>query len=436
MPELFGRWRRCATVLFASIAPLVAQAGARLAELPTLARARNERLRPKVEALLAPFLDALRMDYGTAANKVYLDKRIDEIAALGDSIVPALLERLTPSDDTPDAQNTAANAARILAKLGPGGFVGALLTLAQDERAQTRVLAITLLGKSAHPEAARYLDAALPKLPKSALPAAVGALRQLGHKPAAAHIAHLLATADSSLRGACVEFLTELGSKAEKPAVLQALRNETHDPHLPLYLAFLRKFGIADADAATALLPLLETGRISPPRQALIVHELSAIAPKGHDATVAKLRSVISGGELNEVGRACALTLTALGDKSGRKMLFEQLDEDVRKNPKSPLVLASRGDAAMAFEQWTDAVKDYRESLRFSRSPAVQKETGLKLARCYVRVKEFRRSVQALKEAGATKVDLDAIADGDPVFKQALADQADLRGFARDLTKS
>lgn len=417
------------------MANAAAQAGARLSDLPTLARARNERLRPKVEAALAPYLTDLVMDFGIASNRAYLERRFVEIAALGDSIVPLLLEKLRPTDSTPDDLHIAANSARVLERLGPAGFVQPLIELARGDNSIARGHAIPLLGLSGHAEAARYLESALTTLPKSNQPAAIRALAQLERRGAIERVAELLDTTNMALREACLSFLTELGSGEHQKAVLAALRNETQDDLFPLYLAYLQRHAPASDDAANALLGVLDSGRLIPPRKTDVVRALATIAPPGHQGTSTKLKALIDSGELRALGRACATTMLALGDKTGRKDLFDALDADVRKSPKTPLVLANRGEALFEFESWNDAIRDFKEAARQSRSSTMRHEFSLWIARAYVRQGQARRAAVTLREAGVSRVEIERHAADDPTFKEAVAEHSDLRALMRELSR-
>lgn len=429
------RWAAAALAAGLLAAPGAGQPGARLSDIPALARARNERLRPKVEGALKPYLGDLAMDYGIASNKAYLDRRLQEIAALGDGIVPLLLEKLRPTEGTPDELHIAANSARVLERLGPAGFVQPLIELARGDNAVGRGLAIPLLGASGHADAGRFLENALPTLPKSHQPAAVRALQALGRRSAATAVADLLDTTSMALRGACLAFLAELGGATHKKVVLTALRNETQDDLFPLYLAFLRAHAAGDADAASVLLGLLDSGRLIPPRRTDVVRALAVVAPKDHDATTDKLRALIASGELRALGRACAITMLALGDKTGRKELLEGLDADVRKNPKVPLVVANRGEALFEFESWNDAIRDFKEALKLARSSTMKREFSLWIARAYVRQSQARRAAVALREGGVSKADIETAAEDDPVFKEALGENSDLRALLRELSR-
>jgi len=439
--RLFGALRRglvrAAGPILATMPASIglAQPGARLSDLPALARARNERLRPKAEAELQQYLADLGMDYGIQANRAYLDQRLAQLAANGDFIVPLLLEKLRPNESSSEELNVAANSARVLEKLGPAGFVQPLIELARGENSVARGHAIALLGASGHGEAARFLEAAVASLPKSHQAAAVRALHRLGRKGAATRVAELLDTTSMPLRAACLNFLTELGGREHEKAVLAALRNETQDDLFPLYLGFLVRHVQGDADAAAVLVGLLGSGRLIPPRQADVVRALATVAPKGDDATCGKLKALIAAGELGLLGRTCAATMLSLGDKSGRKELIEQLDNDVRKSPKVPMVLANRGEALFEFEAWNEALRDFKEALRLARTSNLKRDFSTWIARTYVRQGQARRAAVALREANVTRQEIEDAAAQDEAFKEALAENPDLRALMRELSR-
>src|SRR5690606_5501592 len=166
-----------------------------------------------------------------------------------------------------------------------------------------------------------------------------------------------------------------------------------------------------------------------------VAQALATVAPKGHDPTCTRLKAIIEGGELRQLGRACAVTMLALGDSSGRKELLEGLEKALRKAPKSPLELGDKGEALYAFEKWGEALATFREAERNARSTTAKRSFQVWIARCYVRMQQGKRAAAVLRDAGVSKLDLDAAAAEDPAFKQALAEHSDLRALARDLNR-
>jgi hypothetical protein len=138
-----------------AIAASVLPSQVSLHDLPALARARAERQRPAQEQALQPFWTDLALEYRD--NAQYLDQRIAMVAALGDSVVPLLLERLQPVAANAQSRNLAANCRRVLERLDPSSFLDALVELARSNNEVGRVESIQLLGRSGSPRAVPVL---------------------------------------------------------------------------------------------------------------------------------------------------------------------------------------------------------------------------------------------------------------------------------------
>src|SRR5690606_21987024 len=118
--------------VLALAAATAAQQRVTLAELPAIARARAERQRPQQLERLAPFLPDLQTEYGR--NAAALDVTIDKVRALGDAVVPILVEFLTPPADASNRERwLAANARRVLLGLEPAAHVDTWIDLASGE---------------------------------------------------------------------------------------------------------------------------------------------------------------------------------------------------------------------------------------------------------------------------------------------------------------
>ena len=128
----------------------------KLRELPEVARGRAERLRPKQIAALEPFWADLSLDYED--NQKFLDERIAAAAELGDSVVPMLLEKLTPMQKSDAAVDLAGNCRRVLERLDPASFVDALAELARGNHGTAKSEAIILLGFADDPQSVAVLS--------------------------------------------------------------------------------------------------------------------------------------------------------------------------------------------------------------------------------------------------------------------------------------
>ena len=151
---------RCLVALLMS-GGLLAQS-VTLTELPELARARAERQRVEQEEALKPFWADLSLQYNDG-NREILDECIPKVAELADAVVPLLLEKLTPSDDSDANRFLADNCARVLELLDPASFSETLVELANGESHVARRHAITLLGYTRSGQAVELLRKLLPE---------------------------------------------------------------------------------------------------------------------------------------------------------------------------------------------------------------------------------------------------------------------------------
>ena len=217
--------------------PLVAQVA--LAELPNLARARAERARPAAMAALEPFFVDLKLSY--RSNYKFLDKRIAEAAELGDSVVPILLEKLEPNQNSEAARNLASNARRVLERMDPSSFVDALAELLSSRYETTRHEAIRLLGLARTPQAARLLVDLLQNSAGDNRILVLESLARHGTRAAAPFAAQLLGAQDADLRANALDYLAAARAGAVSDLVADALSVEQDDRLLMRYIHYFAR---------------------------------------------------------------------------------------------------------------------------------------------------------------------------------------------------
>ena len=161
------------------------------------------------------------------------------IAALGDSIVPILLDYLTPANNDAKARHLAGNSARVLAYLEPATFIGSLLDLLHSKNKTSRSCAIYLLGCTRDPAAAVALAAEFRNMSKDEVGRALTALTNLGSPAAAGRAVALMDTAtDSSTRRQVMTYLAATAAQAVRNKVLANLIKEEDDGLLEYYIEY------------------------------------------------------------------------------------------------------------------------------------------------------------------------------------------------------
>jgi hypothetical protein len=397
---------------------LPAQVG--LGDLPALARARSDRLRPAQEEKMRPFWPDLALDYRGSAQ--FLDQQIAKVVALGDGVVPLLLEKLQPPADTPAARHLAANCRRALEQLDPQGFLDALLELLAGSNEIARQEAIRLLGRTDSPRAVQALAAALDQGREDERRILLQALTRLRAAAAAPKIAPMLGSSDRGVREAVLDFLVAARPAAVVPTVLQALSVETDNRLLRQYIEYFAVAAPESDEAARALLPLLDDGRLDFTDTKRLVQVLATVAPRNHDATMRRMHEILDREDTYSMGLEAALTLRSLGDKTGVKKLQAALGEQIKKPQRrreAPLY-EQRGDLFMAIEEYGDAIDDYEEVLKHSQSSTQRHWTLIKLARCEAHRKKWSKVLDHLKAAAPTHAELLEQAQKDPALQEAL----------------
>lgn len=402
------------------ILPTAVSAQVSLHELPGLARARAERLRPAQEKALEPFWQDLVLDYRDNAD--FLDQRIAQVAAVGDSAVPLLLEKLQPVASNEKSRSLAANCRRVLEKLDPASFLDALVELARSTNEVSRVEAIQLLGRSGSPRAVPVLVALFDQSSPGETLLLVQALTRLKDPAPADRLARMLGSTDRTVKAAVLDYLVAAAPASVLPLVLQALPAEKDHGLLAKYVDYVGLVAREQEDAATALLPFLDREKLDFRDLVDLVEKLATVAPKDHAPTLKRLSEWIDAGETGSLALASAVTMRALGDKSGMKRLLASINDQLKKPQRrnDPQLYEDRGNLHGANEDWKDAAEDYEQVLQLSQSALLQRRVRGMLIRCEARRSSWDRVLKLLKDSGMTAAEVDALAEDDPVLQEAL----------------
>ncbi len=412
-------------------APAVGQ-GVTLEQLADMARKRFEVQQAQQGELLGPFLKDLELDY--ARNREYLERRFDEAAALGETLVPGMLERLVPREEGERSSVVLAeNAARVLARIGPSGFVDDLLKIARGSTSYTaRLLAIRLLGQSGSRSAGEGLAALLPRLRTQPLATAIDGLTRLRYADVGPRIAEHLTSDRTEVREAALRYLAALRPAGALESVLAQLRTSPDRRQVKLYLDYLRAAATANAEAATTLLELLADPSLDTFQRTDVCRTLQTVAPNGHRPTIDACRALLEQTEGGELATACALTMHALGDSKGVSTRLNQLKQRMARERRDAEPFIERADLLLALERWTDAARDYEEAIKRTRNFQLTSYLNLQLARCEAHRKRWSFVVRALRESGKNHAAILQVAREDPVFAEALQ-QSQVRSYLEEL---
>ena len=403
-----------------AIAASVLPSQVSLHDLPALARARAERQRPAQEQALQPFWTDLALEYRD--NAQYLDQRIAMVAALGDSVVPLLLERLQPVAANAQSRNLAANCRRVLERLDPSSFLDALVELARSNNEVGRVESIQLLGRSGSPRAVPVLMSLHDQAQQGEHLLILQSLARLADPSPSDRVVSGHGSSDKSIRGAILDYLIAAKPASALPTVLQSLPNEKERNLVPKYVQYLAAVARENDFAARTLLPLLDREKMDFRDLLTMVEKLAAIAPKEHEPTLKKLHEWIDAGETGSLALAAATTLRSLGDKSGMKQLLATINEQMKRPQRrnEPQLYEDRANLHCANEDWKDAAEDFEKVLDLAQSDLLRRRIRGELVRCEAHRSRWDRMLKWLKESEWTLSEIDALALRDSAVKEGL----------------
>ncbi len=403
-----------------------------LAEVAPLARARAERSRPAQQKKLEPYWSDLSLNY--RINSQHLDTKIPEVAALGDSVVPLLLEKLQPSQAGEAARDLAGNCRRVLERLDPASFLDALVELANGTHDVARSEAIRLLGCAQGPQAITVLVDLLDRTNGEDKRLVVRSLRLLKATSAGPKVVTMLASADRQVRDDVLTFLVAAKPAQVLDTVIQALANEKVPDLLPSYVEYFAQAVRASDAAARALLPLLDRERLDWQASKRLVQALATVAPLEHEPTVRRLQQALDGDDTSSLEVQAAVTLRALGDKQGVIRLKRTFEEQIRKRRKEPALFEQRANLEFAVEEYADALADFEKALEFSDGMAMTRRAYVGQMRCEARRKKVQNLTRLMKSSGLTVAEIEAIGQEDAVLQEALQ-QDKVRAFLQALAK-
>ena len=405
----------------------------KLRELPEVARGRAERLRPKQIAALEPFWADLSLDYED--NQEFLDERIAAAAELGDSVVPMLLEKLTPMQNSDAAVDLAGNCRRVLERLDPTSFVDALAELARSNHGTAKIEAIILLGYANDPQSVAVLSGLLGDAQKWHRLQIVRSLRRLGAPGPAAKVVQYLGSDDRGLRKEVLAYLCQAEANAVAPTVIEALSAEGDDRLLGDYIDYFAACVRQDAAATEALLPLLDRDRIDWQETLKLIQALADVSPRRFEPTARKLEELIEGNDTSSLAVSAAVSLKALGDKNGVSKLKRSLDEKIRRRKREASLYEQRARLLFAIGSFDDAANDYEKIIDYAEGAAMTRRAYQGLLKSEARRRKIQNVVKHMRSSGMSPEEFVELAAEDEPFRQAMTHDR-VQAFLKQLRKS
>ncbi len=395
-----------------------------------LHRARAERAAAQAR-LRAPVEELVGRLEGHGGNrpKRELDTIRADIDRLGPEAALVLLPYLDPGTEAGDEQEfRAREVTAALVRMRAPGIVEALVARTQSGPLDARLHAVRVLGTSPESERASVvLRAMLPTAGGALRLEVVRALAGQGGQQNTALLRTALTDDDPAVVGAVLEALAVAKSTEAFPIVLNLTRvPKAAERVVPEILAYYESLpDLVDEEVVGALLRLALRDELFVQSRVLL---LKAI-PTFEAAKGPKLRRQLAPlfDESNTLLREAALVCaTLLGDRAARRDLLREHDQVVDDNERWPDAYQRRGDVHLLIHEYSDAARDYRQTLELLGPRARQRayhEIWIALARAYVLSGKLRQAYDALRNPGL-----------DPVLREQITNDPDfapLREIAR-----
>lgn len=398
---------------------LPAQKGVSLEQLTELARQRAERLRPELEKKFAPYEVVLSYDYKD--KQLEIDEAVEKASALGDAIVPLLLEKLEPRRESPALKNLAANVARVLARMEPQSFIAPLMEIAEGDSYTGSSLAIVLLGKTGSERAGALLTRLIDRFRDSHLRRlAYEALSELQYPGAALKVARALPMENRSEELAACIYLATVPQKALVPEFLRILEKTRRPEDVMRYLRLLGGCSGRNAEVAHAMLPYFGNNKLDRTEWRELAQLLIKVSPPKDEKVLARLRQAIEENKSASLSLQAAVTMKALGDDEGAEILQRHLRRETR-DPRGKRVAynwSNLGDFYLAMDDLVRARDAYLKGTRLARSSGSSR-LYIQLAKVAARRERWKDVRDALRDSGSSLKVLQAEARHDEPLARA-----------------
>lgn len=345
-----------------------------------------------------------------------------KLAALGSEAAPLLVDKIEPGPNATDAQKLVAQyVAQALAANPTPSITDKLLAVLKDgsldgRRNALRVLAVTPEPARVVPLLAQFFQQAQGQVRKDAL----AALIRIGGRDAEKVIGDALADPSPEIVRNALAALAETKAAAHAPRV-QRLLGTTKDvvQYLDGLLGYYR--ACPDALEKPALAGFLRAAEdVAAAREARI-KILDALAGFGDkfDNDLRKEARVLAGAPEREIKEAALVLLHLVGDKSAKKDLLEDYDDQIDRNKNWANSWEQRAAILYRLGEYKDAQRDYLQAINLAKNDirARLDDAYIGLARCYAQQNKLKDAASTLEKAPVSLKQLAELAK-EPVFQK------------------
>lgn len=388
--------------------------------LARLRKMRDDRvgeLRSSVEQVLRA-LDLEAQTHRTAG----LAEQKDRLVALGAECAPILVESIDPGENPDDAARLRAGAITQALVEQPSPVITARLAeIARTGSPEGRLNAAKALSASPDAERASAILIELFRSSQGELRrvALIGIARQGGPENEKVVDTALSAGSPDTIK-VCLEALAAAHATSYAPRVSK-LASSPRDaaPYLEEILGYFRACPeVVDKSVVLALVRLAGEINVSNENRGRVLDLLPRYSDK-FDAEIKKELHTLAASPTREVREGALVTLFLSGDRSAKKELLADYDEQIDKNKQWAASYEARGNVLYRIGEYREAMRDYQRSLVLAASDirARTENAYVGLARCYMQQGKLREASQELERAPLSKKQIGELAR-EAVFKK------------------
>lgn len=350
------------------------------------------------------------------------DAQREKLVALGAEAAPLLVGRIDPGANANDAQKLSAQyIAQALAGLPTPSITDALLAVLESgsldgRRNALRVLAVTPEPARVAPLLGQFFRQAQGQVRKDAL----AALVKLGGKDAEQILGEALADPSVDIVRTALAALAEAKGAAHAPRV-QRLLATTRDvvQYQDGLIAFYR--ACPETVEKPVLMGFLRAAEDVAAARDARIKILGALADFGErfDGELKKEARILAGAPEREIREAALILLHLVGDKSAKKELLTDYDDQIERNKLWANSWEQRAAVLYRLGDWKDAQRDYLQAINLAKNDirARLDDAYIGLARCYAQQNKPKEAASTLEKAPVSLKQLAELAK-EPVFQK------------------
>jgi tetratricopeptide (TPR) repeat protein len=385
-----------------------------------LRRTRDERV-GELRASVDQVVRALDLEIQTKRPAGLAEQR-EKLAALGPECAPILVEMIDPGEKPDDAAKLRASTiARALADQPSPAVTARLIAIARTGSPDGRLNAVQALGSSPDVERASAVLSEIYRGSEGDLRcASLAGIARLGGPEAETILGSALESGDVALVRTCLQALASAHGSAYASRVLK-LVSATREAagSADAVVAYYRACPeVVDKPHILALVRLAADLGVAAESRGKILDLLPKYGDK-FDTEVRKELHQLANSGTREVRESALVTLYVAGDRSVRKELLANYDDQVEKNKQWAQSFEARANILYRIGDYQQAIRDYVKALQLASNVLHAKTEGshIGLARCYMQQGKLKDAFDELNRAPIGQPELAELAK-EPVFQK------------------